>query len=90
MVAAFAGFDIKRVTVPDNIIASLNIPTMEALQRGLTMEILLLGVVFAFVASAETLLCATAVDQMLALHNVHVDLVLVLRSRARHCCGSSS
>ncbi|MGF1462378.1 MAG: SulP family inorganic anion transporter [Maricaulaceae bacterium] len=62
--AVFLQLPVARVDVPAGITESLNIPTVDALARIIDPEILLLGFVFAFVASAETLLCATAVDQM--------------------------
>lgn len=63
--AAILGFPVARVEVPASLAGALNIPTVEAFSRGLVdPNILILGIVFAFVASAETLLCATAVDQM--------------------------
>ncbi len=63
--AALFELPIARVDVPANIAESLNVPTLEAFQRAIAdPNILVLGLAFAFVASAETLLCATAVDQM--------------------------
>ena len=62
-VLAFA-LPINLVDLPATLASGLNIPTSEALGGLLRPEILLLGAVFAFVASAETLLCATAVDKM--------------------------
>lgn len=58
------GLPISLVELPETLASGLNIPTGEALAGLMRPEILLLGVVFAFVASAETLLCATAVDKM--------------------------
>ncbi len=55
---------ITRVMVPDSLTASFNIPTAAALSRAFDPAIISSALVFAFVASAETLLCATAVDQM--------------------------
>lgn len=55
---------ITLVELPATLAGGLNIPTKEALGRLLDPDILTLGLVFAFVASAETLLCATAVDKM--------------------------
>lgn len=63
--AALLGLTIKRVTVPDALSGAFNIPSVDSLLAGFTNpSILGLGLVFAFVASAETLLCAAAVDQM--------------------------
>lgn len=87
-VAFVAGFDINRVTVPDSITASLNIPTMAAIQRGLSLDIVLLGAVFAFVASAETLLCATAVDQMHTGPRTRYDKELRAQGIGNILCGA--
>ena len=55
---------ITLVELPATLVSGLNIPTQEALGGFMDPDILTLGLVFAFVASAETLLCATAVDKM--------------------------
>lgn len=55
---------ITLVDLPETLVSGLNIPTREALAGFMDPDILTLGLVFAFVASAETLLCATAVDKM--------------------------
>jgi MFS superfamily sulfate permease-like transporter len=60
---AFA-LPITLVELPETLTSGLNIPTREALGGFVDPDILTLGLVFAFVASAETLLCATAVDKM--------------------------
>jgi len=60
---AFA-LPIAQVALPETLASGLNIPTPEALAGIADPAILTLGLVFAFVASAETLLCATAVDKM--------------------------
>jgi MFS superfamily sulfate permease-like transporter len=62
--AVIFALPITLVAVPANLTDALNIPTTEALKSALDPDILTLGIVFAFVASAETLLCATAVDKM--------------------------
>ena len=64
LVAYVFQLPIDRINVPESIAGSLNIPTQEALMGFFNPEVIFTGVVFAFVASAETLLCATAVDQM--------------------------
>ena len=63
--AALLGFtDLKYVTVPDNIWSEVILPTPEKLMRITEWPVLLGAISIAFIASAETLLCATAVDQM--------------------------
>jgi MFS superfamily sulfate permease-like transporter len=62
--AVIFALPITLVELPANLASGLNIPTGEALAGFTNPDILTLGLVFAFVASAETLLCATAVDKM--------------------------
>ena len=55
---------VKYVNVPDNLLGSIQLPALGALTGAFSGEILMLALTLAFVASAETLLSATAVDQM--------------------------
>jgi len=57
-------FDVKRIEVPDSLFASLSLPAFADLSRLADPSILLSAVVIAFIASAETLLSAAAVDRM--------------------------
>jgi len=57
---------VKYVALPENLAAGVQVPTPEAWQTALTLwyPVLIAAVTIAVVASAETLLCAAAVDQM--------------------------
>jgi MFS superfamily sulfate permease-like transporter len=57
---------IDKVTIPDSVFADIQLPTMDVLQQARDTNVLLAALALALVASAETLLCATAVDK---LHN---------------------
>jgi len=81
-------FPIKRIDVPSDLLGSLNIPTMAALRRIGELDILMLGAVFAFVASAETLLCATAVDQMHTGVRTNYDKELRAQGIGNLLCGA--
>ena len=62
---AFAfGFQIKYVDVPANLLDAVTWPTASTLGRMLDPGILVAALAMALIASAETLLCATAVDRM--------------------------
>ncbi|MEE4316830.1 MAG: SulP family inorganic anion transporter [Erythrobacter sp.] len=84
---AFA-LPITLVALPANLTDALNIPTMEALSGALDTEILTLGIVFAFVASAETLLCATAVDKMHIGARTNYDKELRAQGIGNMICGA--
>lgn len=87
--AAALEFPIKRVEVPASLAATLNIPQWDALLGGWSNpEILGLGVIFAFVASAETLLCATAVDQMHTGPRTNYDQELRAQGVGNMLCGA--
>lgn len=69
IVAMLAAFllglsDIHYVEVPNNIWSVTVLPTLDNLSRIVEAPMLVGAVSIAFIASAETLLCATAVDQM--------------------------
>ncbi|MDB5687719.1 MAG: SulP family inorganic anion transporter, partial [Rhizorhabdus sp.] len=58
------GMDVVRVNVPESIFASLELPSPDYLSRMFDPAILVTAIAIAFIASAETLLSAAAVDRM--------------------------
>ncbi|MCX9148515.1 SulP family inorganic anion transporter [Erythrobacter sp. WG] len=79
---------IIQVDLPANLTDALNVPTMEALGRAIEPGILGLGLIFAFVASAETLLCATAVDKMHIGARTNYDKELRAQGVGNMICGA--
>lgn len=88
LVAWMFQLDINRVNVPDSLGASLNIPGTAEFAKALDPQILILALVFAFVASAETLLCATAVDQMHTGVRTKYDKELRAQGIGNLLCGA--
>jgi MFS superfamily sulfate permease-like transporter len=78
---------ITLVMLPETLASGLNIPTREALAGFTDPDILTLGLVFAFVASAETLLCATAVDKMHLGARTDYDKELRAQGIGNMICG---
>ncbi len=85
--AAFWDFPIKRIAAPDSLIAAANFPALTDFSRLLEGEFLLMAAVFAFVASAETLLCASAVDQMHNGPRTNYDRELAAQGIGNLICG---
>ena len=84
-VAHVFAFPVAYVSVPVNLAGSLNIPDVPSLGRVVDLLGLALGI--ALVASAETLLCATAVDK---LHNgprTNYNRELVAQGLGNIICG---
>jgi MFS superfamily sulfate permease-like transporter len=79
---------ITLVILPANLTDALNIPTGDALAGFLDPTIIGLGLVFAFVASAETLLCATAVDKMHIGVRTNYDKELRAQGIGNMICGA--
>ena len=63
-IAKVFGLPIKYVQLSSNFFGSVSMIDLGSLQKVLNGDIIVLAVSFAFVASAETLLSAAAVDQM--------------------------
>jgi MFS superfamily sulfate permease-like transporter len=86
--AQIMGFtDIKYVNVPDNIWAETIFPTTEKLWRITEWPVLVGAISIAFIASAETLLCATAVDQMHKGPRTKYDRELTAQGVGNTICG---
>lgn len=86
VLAAMMGLDVKRVELPNNITDAIKwldlslIPTM-----GWT--ILTQGLIVAFIASAETLLSANAIDRMAPENKAKYDKELLAQGVGNTLCG---
>lgn len=86
--AAFLALPVSFVEVPTDFDQLLNIPTTDAMMGIFSPEIIMLGAIFAFIASAETLLCATAVDQMHIGVRTNYDKELRAQGVGNLLCGA--
>jgi len=64
LVAFLAGLDVTRVAVPSNILNAIDVPGEAFLAKLMDPTIYASALAIAFIASAETLLSAAAVDRM--------------------------
>ena len=87
LVAALLKLNIHYVNVPDNIWSVVQFPTLENLKRAFETPILIAAVSVAFIASAETLLCASAVDQMHQGPRTKYDKELAAQGIGNTLCG---
>lgn len=78
---------IKYVTVPSSLLDSVTLPTADTLNLLTNTDILFTAVAVAIVASAETLLCATAVDQMTPDSRTNYDKELAAQGVGNIICG---
>jgi MFS superfamily sulfate permease-like transporter len=72
-VAGIAGFAIHYVDAPENLASFLRLPGAGTFGLMLPGELLFAAAALAFIASAETLLCTSAVDQMHAGPRANYD-----------------
>lgn len=79
--------DIKYVNVDANVLSGLKLPGPDVLLKILDPHILVGAISVAFIASAETLLCATAVDQMHAGPRTRYDQELRAQGIGNAICG---
>jgi MFS superfamily sulfate permease-like transporter len=79
--------DVKRVVVPDSIFASIKLPGWSDLARLGETQIIISAVIIAFVASAETLLSAAAVDRMHEGPRTRYNKELVAQGIGNMACG---
>src|SRR5262245_1537089 len=87
LVAASLDLPVLYVEVPDNLLEEIYLPSPAELSRLFSPGLLLMAAQIAVVASAETLLCATAVDQMHLGPRTRYDKELVAQGAGNMLCG---
>ncbi len=90
LVAAIFDFKIKYVSDLadlDHVWAVIQFPTIENLKRAFEPAMLIAAASVAFIASAETLLCASAVDQMHQGPRTKYDQELAAQGFGNALCG---
>ena len=85
--AAILKLPILYVEVPDNLWSEIHFPSLTVLQSVSLGVVLQGGIVLAIVASAETLLCATAVDQMQSDTRTNYNRELTAQGIGNMVCG---
>ena len=78
---------ILHVEVPNNLLSGLTFPSRAIFAEAPIRELIIAGAVLAIVASAETLLCATAVDQMHRGPRTRYDRELSAQGLGNIVCG---
>ena len=78
---------IRQVEVPDNLFKDIRFPTAELIQQLIGPALLLSALTIALVASAETMLCAAAVDQMQTHARTNYDRELTAQGIGNVICG---
>ena len=86
-VAAGFAAPVLYIDVPESLLASLNVPAIESLQRALEPGIVGEMFAFALIASAETLLCATAVDRIHDGPRTRYNKELIAQGVGNMVCG---
>jgi MFS superfamily sulfate permease-like transporter len=87
VIAYIMGSDVKRVIVPESLVDSIALPGWTELARLGEVQIIVSALIIAFVASAETLLSAAAVDRMHDGPRTKYNKELVAQGVGNMACG---
>jgi MFS superfamily sulfate permease-like transporter len=85
-IAVGLGLPVERVELPP-LASMLHLPAFAELAHGVDWGVVKTGVAIAFIASAETLLCATAVDQLHRGPRTKYDKELAAQGVGNMLCG---
>lgn len=87
IVSGLMNLDIKYVQIPGSFLDILNLPSMDSVKSITHLPIFLASVSVAFIASAETLLSAAAVDKMHSGVRTNYDRELFAQGIGNAICG---
>lgn len=86
-VAFYFKYPIKYVSVPENIFSAIKFPAPESFTCLLEWGILIEALTIAFIASAETLLTSTAIDQMQTSHRTNYNKEIIAQGIGNSLAG---
>ena len=86
LTASFMDLNVLRVNIPENMLDAISLPQWSSLDT-LGWGVITSGVALAFIASAETLLCASAVDKMHTGPRAKFDKELSAQGVGNFLCG---
>jgi MFS superfamily sulfate permease-like transporter len=86
-IAALLEARVHHVNVPASLVEGIRLPTLAAWSEAFSYPVLVAALTIALVASAETLLCAGAVDQMHSGPRTRYDQELVAQGVGNVLCG---
>ena len=87
LVATLLAMPVLYVEVPDNLLNDVHFPSLTVIREAPWAALLESGLLIAVIASAETLLCATAVDQMHKGPRTRYDRELFAQGIGNTVCG---
>jgi MFS superfamily sulfate permease-like transporter len=82
------GIGVNLVNVPASLASAITLPTLQSMRGLLDENLLIAAVTFAFIASAETLLSAAAVDRMHDGERTKYDKELTAQGIGNMLCGA--
>ncbi len=88
LAAAVLRLPIDYVVVKDSLVSYVTLPSADSLSKLMDTDILVAGLALAFVASAETLLCATALSRMHQGDRTNYDRELAAQGIGNLACGA--
>ncbi len=83
----YFAIDVKTVDVPSNLASAISLPSFGSLFGLFDSALILAAITFAFIASAETLLSAAAVDRMHDGERTQYDRELAAQGIGNVICG---
>jgi MFS superfamily sulfate permease-like transporter len=88
LIAYFLEIPVFYVEIPGSLWEEVRLPTLTLLQNAPWVDVLQTAALIAIIASAETLLCATAVDQLAQGTRTNYDRELAAQGAGNIICGA--